>query len=132
MSILLSCRTCGDTIGIDEPSVLSLKYFDLIDRISGMPCLGHGKHPAPKRTTAMKRFGLIRDVTLSYPETDTHSSWAEYKGPRSKLLLWFAILFNGQKWSGVVVNGEWAWWSFDVGFFGDGVKELEKMRTEKT
>ena len=124
MSMILSCLSCGDIIGTTE-------CFSHNGYTRDIACPGRGKHPPPKRTVVTRRFGLIREVSLFYPESSAHSSWAEYSGPRSKLLLWLAIHFNGREHEGVVVNGKWAWWSFRLGFYGAGVKELKKMGTKR-
>ena len=134
MSIPYFCGKSHDVIGT-EPGALTLcggfsGNFD--STIMDVDCPGKGNHSKPKRTESTRLFGFIRHIFLEYPETSTTSSWEEYTGPQSKFWLWFAIVFGTKRYpngsyAGLVVNGKWVWWSFEMGFYGDGVKELATL-----
>jgi hypothetical protein len=134
MSIPYTCRICGDIIGT-EPEMFTLGRIRTgnFNWSKDVNCPGRGKHPEPTRTTTKRFFGLIDQVTLYYPETNTSSTWGEYTGPPEKFWLWFVIVFGTKRnpngtYAGVIVNGKWAWWDSRTGFYGDGVVELLKLQ----
>ena len=122
MSIPIDCPKCGVMIG--EVSGLSAKglFFKNFPSIDSGSC----NHRKSVKTEKRGLLGLIKEVLVEYPETETCSAFAEYVGPSNKLMLWIAIVFCG--YHGVVVNGKWAWWDFKIGFYGQGVDELMDMR----
>lgn len=133
MAIPLFCNECLDIIGIEAEEVtLSRLHGDNFDSSVSVKCPGKGNHPKSERFETKRLFGLIEQVIQKYPETQTTSSWEEYVGPPNKFWLWFAIVFGTERYpsgdyGGVVVNGQWAWWSRKTGFYGDGVKELANL-----
>lgn len=115
----------------DAPT-LGRGFFGNFDSTVNVDCPGRGNHPEPKRTERTRLFGLMRCISLEYPETSTTSSWEEYAGPPNKFWLWFAIVFGTKQYpngsyEGVVVNGKWAWWDLATGFYGDGVGEFANL-----
>lgn len=120
MSIPLYCPGCGEQVGSDDGLFAGFHPGSTIAEIT---CPGKGKHQPSVRTTERKLFGLIKCVTLAYPETHTNSSWNEYVGPKRQFYVWLAIMFGGKH--GVIVNGKWCWWNCKIGFYGDGVKEFQ-------
>jgi len=124
MSIPVHCNKCGAMIGSLYGMWLNPYFRGLsteMPRDSG-PC----NHQEPQRTEGMKFFGWIKKVCIDYPETETSSSWVEYYGPSSKFILWLVIIFTAR--DGILINGKWAWWDSSHGFFGEGIKELEKLQ----
>jgi len=127
MGIPYICRKCGDLVGMEpEGATLARLYTGNFNSEIDALCPGKGNHPKPKRSEKVCFFGLIRQVTTRYPETHTSATWGEYCGPASKFWLWFAIVF-GSDGDGLTVNGQWAWWRRDTGFFGKGIDELPNI-----
>ncbi|MBI5798605.1 MAG: hypothetical protein HZB10_01595 [Candidatus Yonathbacteria bacterium] len=129
MSIPVYCTKCGAIIGVKHRFMLG---FDLG---SGDQSVTHGvcNHTEPQRTETLKLFDLIKQIRLDYPETETVSTWEEYVGPPIKFILWCAIVFGTRRYpngtyNGVTVNGKWAWWDSQNGFYGDGVAELGNLQ----
>lgn len=123
MSKPLICNACSDMIG-------SIEGAFGFDGIIKTQCPGKGNHQKPIRTEKAKFFGLIKQISIEYPETFTTSSWGEYSGPPNRWALWFAIVFGSREYErcrGLTVNGKWAWWDFTTGFYGDGIKELKNL-----
>ncbi len=130
MSIPLDCPKCHEMIGV----INGFSGGALRVCMSNVPeCPGKGKHKKPVRTEKSKLFGLIKEVTVNYPETDTNSSWCEYIGAKKKFLVWLAIVFGTD--GGITINGKWCWWEFKwwlqkgstTGFLGDGAKEFQSV-----
>ena len=138
MAIPLTCSACDDIIGMEPQSItigraLAGGRASFESTVRHVPCPGKGNHPRPRRVSVPRLFGLINRVYVTYPDTGTRSSWEEYVGPPNRFFLWLAIVFGSERYpsgnySGVVVNGEWAWWSRKDGFCGSGVTELEKLQ----
>ncbi|MDP2676294.1 MAG: hypothetical protein Q8O83_01260 [bacterium] len=123
MSKPLICNACSDLIGLIDGAF----GFDGIIKTQ---CLGKGNHQKPTKTEKIRFFGLINQISIEYPETFTTSSWGEYIGPPNRFMLWFAVVFGSREYGrceGLIVNGEWAFWDFETGLFGDGVKELKNL-----
>lgn len=126
MSIPVTCHECGDFVGVADGMAwlggdLSTTYWG--------SCPGAGKHKASEQTERLSLFGLVKKVTVKYPETHSISSWSEYVGPANLFSLWCAIVFGTKRYpngsyDGVLVNHKWVWWDLDTGFYGDGLAEL--------
>jgi hypothetical protein len=128
MSIPMVCHKCGEVVGAFT-GITMLRTP--LDPCWCGQCPGAGKHEKPERTEYRRLFGLIRGITLRYPETSTTSIWNEYAGPPNRFFLWCAIVFGTKRWpngshEGITINGKWVWWDFSTGFFGDGLAELMK------
>ncbi len=130
MSIPIECKKCGTIVGeIDSFWAMCPDMWQSYSVPDKNPC----SHPKPEITETRKLFGLINHAHTYYPETQTSSSWKEYIGPNSKFWLWFAIVFGSKQYpnggyEGVTVNGEWVWWEWKLGFYGDGIAELGKTK----
>lgn len=144
MSVPHLCPKCGDIIGEESQMRTFGRLFfgrrqgNPFDDLEYISCLGQGKHKPPIRQETTIFFGLIRDVYIHYPETETWSRYGEYVGPPRRFLLWFALRFGTRRHLygghnvGLLVNGRWVWWNFETGFFGDGMEEFEKLRVGTT
>jgi len=123
MSVLVDCPKCGAIIGevsgLDTRSARGHEDFPPDD---SAVC----NHPKFKKTETLQLFGLIKEIHIDYPETDTASSWVEYLGPSNKFMLFIAIIFSG--YTGIIVNGKWAWWDSRIGLFGNGIDELANLK----
>ena len=120
MSVPIFCPHCGDVA--DELDGLELMASGGNVGAYRGDCPGKGKHAV--RESKRCFFGILNEVTIKYHSMGS-STWYEYVGPRSRFLLWLAIL----RTDGVLVNNEWVWWKLKTGFFGDGLKELLKKNT---
>lgn len=137
MSMLVICRTCGDPIGTREPDFSSLCVGGIMaqaDPFADVPCPGKGNHPKPEQVETKHFFGLIKRVTTTQAVGGT--TWVDhYVGPPKEFLLELAILL-GTKPSptggrdGVLVNGQWVWWSAKLGLYGGGLDQLRKMQNK--
>lgn len=126
MSVPVGCPKCGKTIGeINFPVVNIHSEVGFRQRLGSY---SECNHPEPTRTESMNFIGLIKQVRIKYPETHTSSSWVEYVGPPSRLLLWLAIMFYGDP--GVVINHQWAYWKWNRGLYGDGAQELANLQSK--
>lgn len=126
MSIPIDCKKCGTMVGVVSGLGLLRSDYHFDPK-------GQCGHPEPERAETTKLFGLIKQIRVFYPETKTVSSWEEYAGPPSRFKLWAAIVFGTKRYpngsyEGVTVNGKWAWWNPRIGFFGDGVQELDNLQ----
>ena len=129
MAIPTQCTQCGEVIGMTERGD---PMTELWLGINSGPC----NHPGPTRTETTRFWGLIKEITLCYPETKDISTWGEYIGPRSKLLLRIAIIFGTKKFQdgshdGLVFRGKWVHWNSKYGLFGDGVDFLKSNKKQK-
>lgn len=122
MSIPIDCSKCGAPVG-EKPGY---PFGKLPDDLSGVSA--ECNHPKSKKTEKVQLFGLIKEVVVEYPETETCSAWAEYLGPPNKCMLWVAIIFSGYRC--VMVNGKGAWWDPDIGFYGQGFDELFNVQSK--
>lgn len=133
MCIPLWCDKCGELVGVEsEMASMGRLFSGNFDSQINVGCSGENHHPKPVRMETTRLFGLIKYVHLSYPETNTVSSWEEYAGSASKVKVWLAIVLGTKKYPngsyrGVTVNGKWAWWDLKTGFYGDGWKELGNL-----
>ncbi len=129
MSIPVSCPKCGVLIGeIEISSKFDLMAIEVLIRLY-REAVFDCSHTEPKRTKAKKLLGLVNQIHVEYPETGTTSSWLEYSGPLNKFMLWVTLCFVGRRRC-VLVNNKWVGWNPSIGFFGDGVKELEKLKAK--
>ena len=134
MGIPLRCATCGDFIGIENDFVSMSRIWHNNKDFSGtvnIHCSGKGQHTKPILHTKNVHCGLSKRFLKIYPDTNTSSTWLEYKGPKNKLFLWLAIIFSGRTgkcYEGVLVNGKWTWWSADIGFFGEGYDSFKRYK----
>ncbi len=119
MTIPIICKQCDDIVGEQEPSFFGSEF---LGEYWGY-CPGAGKHPEPVRTETVELLGLVRHVSIYYPETRTESSWAEYIGPRSLFLLWLAIRLSDLPKGWLFVKGKQAW-ADGFSCRGDGVHAL--------
>jgi len=116
MSMILSCNTCGDTVGAigAESKLAGLGLSGKFTGLTDVLCPGKGKHRASVKYTRKILFGFVQMVAMEYPETDTVTFWKEYIGPMNVffLRLTFALLHIREKGSGVLslmVGGEYVW-----------------------
>ena len=84
-----------------------------------------------KKTVFEKRvfFGWLKRTT-----NDAGHSWYDYIGPPRKFCLWLAIAFISSSSSrsrpNISINGQNVWWDLKTGFWGSGIKELDKLRRQ--
>jgi hypothetical protein len=134
MSIPICCSKCDAVIGeLSSLTNLSGTLKEIIPPAvvteeDGSTC----NHPKPKRTEYLGYKGLIKVVCLEYPETMTDSTWGEYIGPPERRMLQKAICSSREypdgSYDGLLVNGQWAWWTRKYGLLGYGVAELDKLK----
>lgn len=122
MSVPIDCPKCGAPIDARQGYPFGKRPNDLFGL--AVEC----NHPNSKKTEKVQLFGLSKEILVEYPETETCDAWVEYIGPPNKFFLWLTIVFCG--YQGVTVNKKWAWWDFETGFFGDGVKELANLHSK--
>jgi hypothetical protein len=133
MSISVDCPHCGKFVGILEVKSNDDFSIPVHERIKQVQNRIHScDHPKPVRVETITLFGLLKTISVNYPETRSSAVWEEYCGPSSKFFLRVAIIFGTKRYpngsyDGVVVNGKWAWWDFKTGFYGDGVAELANL-----
>ncbi len=112
MSVPVTCKKCGDCVGVARPTFRPNPV--------PIPCPGKGKHPEPTRERTRKLFGLVERVTMTYPAIGTSSSWSEYVGPRISLLFWLAVILQPEK--ALFIDGKWSFWSWSGGSTGPGLR----------
>lgn len=131
MTMPVFCPHCRTLVGVFDSSIFAkagLNDFLLAEKAIGNLQAGIvdcSRHQESKRTETKKLLGLVKEVHIFYPETETVSSWVEYLGSPNKFMLFTAIILSGC--DGIVVNGKWAWWDFKIGLFGKGVDELVNL-----
>jgi len=124
MSVPIDCPKCGAPIGVKP----GYPFGEIPNDLAGLS--GECNHPKSKKTEKVQLLGLIKEILVEYPETETCDAWVEYIGPPNKFVLWLAIVFCG--YHGVTVNKKWVWWNFEVGFFGQGIDELVNLKLNAT
>lgn len=120
MSVSSDCHKCGSPVG----SKLGYPFGKISNDLSVVST--EGNHLEPKKTEKIKLFGLVKEILVEYPETETCDAWVEYLGPPNKFMLWIAIIFCG--YYGVIVNKKWVSWNSMIGFYGQGVDELANLK----
>lgn len=119
MAIPLYCPGCGEVVGVDNSLFIGFHPGSSIAQIA---CPGKGNHQSGVRTITRMSLGLVKRVTIKYPETLTKHSWNEYIGPKRRFYVWLAIMLTE---NGIMIHGKWCGWSSKLGFFGEGAKEFQ-------
>jgi hypothetical protein len=114
MQIPIRCPNCGDQIGVED---ISFYGQALVSNI----CPGRGRHKPPVEKIRSSFFGLVEETEVYYLETQTSSVSKEYIGPKSRLLVWFVLVFYE---SPIHIDGKWCSWSSSLGFFGAGADQI--------
>jgi hypothetical protein len=92
MGMPISCPICGETIGSLDP--IGLPILRGYISTNYLPCPGTCRHAKPVKKVEKHLLGMVKRTALFYPETSTLSSWNEYVGPRSIILLSLALLIE--------------------------------------
>jgi len=130
MAIPLFCKDCHEVVGIESSMATLARLSTMnLDSVVNVNCMGKENHLEPIRSEKTQLFGLINQITVVYPETETTSSWEEYVGPKRKIHVWFAIVFGTEKYPngsyrGILIDNKWTWWDKKISFYGDGAELL--------
>ena len=118
MDTKIHCRYCRSVVGVADDRAREHGQVRL-DFYPTEHC--YGEHQKPVEFTRVHCFGLVNDVRIFYPETDSEEKWSVYIGPRNHFLVWLALHSVP---GSLRVGDEPLCWSPRMGFFGPGYGKL--------
>jgi hypothetical protein len=90
----IRCPTCKQVIGVRTPQSADTEEDKFLWFIR---CPGKDRHAEPESSFAAFLFGLVKEITIHYPETETSEQKYLYTGPPSVPVLLFAVFFGVKK-----------------------------------
>lgn len=118
MDTKIHCRYCRHVVGVIDDVERELGRMGT-EFYPEEYC--HGEHARPVEFTRVHCLGLVKEIRILYPETNTEERWSEYIGPRNRLFLWLAL----QSVPGSLrLDDAPVCWSARSGFFGSGFQKL--------
>jgi hypothetical protein len=90
----IRCPTCKQVIG-----VLMFKSVDMEENkfLWLIRCPGKDRHTKQETSSITSLFGIVEEITMHYPETETSERRYLYTGPPSIPVFLFALLFFVKK-----------------------------------
>ncbi len=114
----MRCRYCQQVVGVFDECARELGQV-MKEYYPTEYC--YGEHQRPVRFTRVHCCGLVRDVRMLYPDTNTEERWSEYIGPRNRFLVWLAL----QSVPGsLLFDDAPLCWGPRSGFFGSGFGKM--------